>query len=223
MGVTESELLADLNRWLLYNDAQALGILSADDRRDIIGAAVKQYSKKRPYLALQVYTGTSSNFYDIPDSWEDGFSSFQEIEYPIENTPKSFIPRKDYCIDLMGSGLKLRFNANNPTSNIFWVKFFRRHTFDSAGGSNIPVSDETALSYLCVSLTCEAFATHFASKADPSLPEAEVISYTARVTEYRDQAEEWMKKYETELKDENSGVYGEVKFTQDNFWNRSND
>lgn len=224
MGVSLSEILADTNRWLLTNDAQSLAILSTSDREDIIRSAVRQYSRRRPYLILQAYTSVSDNWYDLPDSWEDGFSRIQEIEYPIENTPPNRIDEIDYFISLMSDGKKIRFIRNNPTTgNTFWVKYQIRHAFDSAEASDIPEDDRTVLSYLCISLFCDALATHFASKADPSLPEAQLLEYTSRVDEYSKKAREWMKRFKDEFQDEDTGTYGEIGFTQDNFWDRSND
>ena len=224
MGLTLDTLYAQANRLLLNNDSHALGILSEADRKLLIKDVIRVYSKKRPLVQLEAYTGTSDDWYDLPAAWDDGFSSIYEIEYPIENSPKDTIAEKDYYIDLMSGGKKLRFNRNNPKADAtFWVKFLIRHTFDSLGDSEIPESDQTAIAYLIMSIWCEAFATHFASKADPSLAEAEAITYTSRVDEYTGKARDWNTKYNNELKDEYTGTYGKVGFLQDPYWDRDND
>lgn len=224
MGVSLDNLYAQANRLLLNNDAQALAILSEADRKLLIKDVIKVYSKKRPLIQLQAYTGTSDNWYALPTAWEDGFSSICEIEYPVENSPQDLIPEKDYYISLMSEGKKIRFNRNNPgSSNTFWVKFLIRYTFDSLGISDIPESDQTAIAYLVMAIWCDAFATHFASKSDPSLAEAEAISYTSRVEEYTTKAGNWNTKYKNELKDEFTGIYGKVGFLQDPYWDRDDD
>jgi hypothetical protein len=173
---------------------------------------------------LQAIVAGSDNWHSLPTAWEVGFSSIKEIEYEIEQTPKRTLDKKDYYVSLMSTERKLRFDRNNPTNgDTFWVRFWTRHSFDSDGNSEIPVADETALSFLVMSNYCDAFADHYASRADPNLSEVEAISQPNRVAEWSDKAKDWQAKYEKELKDSYTGVHGGVGFIQDPYWDRDDE
>ena len=221
MGVSLTDLTALTNAIVKFTDTT---ILSVIDRTLLIKESVKKYSKKRPLIQTEIYTGTESDFYTLPTNYEDGFSEFYEIEYPIEISPKSIIQPKYWAVEQMGAGKKLRFNLNNPGSgNTFWAKYTKRHIFSDSGSSDIPVSDETALSYLCASLFCDSIADFYASRSDPNLPNIQMPGFDSRTAEWQSQAKRWMKKYNEEIINNVSGVEGQIDFSQDMFFDRNSE
>jgi hypothetical protein len=218
MGVSLTSLTSLVNALIKFTDTN---ILSNTDRQLLIEESVKKYSKKRPLIRTEIYTGTTSNYYTLPSNFEDGFSEFYEIEYPVESDPKEIIQPKYWAVEQMGTGKQLRFYNNNPGSgNTFWAKYTSRHIF-SSGTSDIPESDETALAYLCASLFCDTIADYYASRSDPNLPEVQIPGFDSRTAEWQSQAKRWMKKYDEEIIDTVSGVEGQIDFSQDMFFDRN--
>jgi len=221
MGVSLTDLTTLTNALVKFTDTT---ILSNTDRQLLIEESVKKYSKRRPLIRTEVYTGTTSDFYTLPANYEDGFSEFYEIEYPVEASPKEIVEPKYWAVEQMGTGKKLRFHSCNPGSgNTFWAKYTGRHTFDGSGDSLIPICDKTALAYLCASLYCEAISDFYASRSDPNLSEVQIPGITSRTMEWQAQAKRWMHKYDEEIIDTVSGVEGQIDFSQDMYFDRNKD
>ncbi len=222
MAVTLTTLLARTNELLKNTDTVNL---TTADRRDLIVRAVREYSIRRPYIGMYAETAGSDNWYTLPSSYEDGFSSIIEIEYPIENTPPDTIDSEDYKIDTMiissTTTRVLRFINNSPTSGeVFWWKYTIRHTFDSSDNSTVPDADELGVAYLCCSLFCNALANHYAGRADANLSEVEVPAMTTRKDEYQSMASTWWTKYDNTITQRETGVEGYINFSQDMYFER---
>ena len=222
MGLTVTQIYNRANELIKYTEYT---IFPQTDRENIISnAVVKEYSRRRPLQQLAVMTGASDNWYDLPSDFEDGFSVIQEIEYPVESSPKDIIAPKHYEINLMGDGKKLRFDYNNPALNqTFWMKYTIRHSFNSNGESEIIQADENGVVYLTVALWCKALADKFAEKADPNLSEIELVPYTGRVDEWNNNYEKWMKMYNEWMVDSITGVHGQIDFSQDMYFDRNDE
>lgn len=225
MSLTFDDLSENVNELLRNNSVNDLSILPQTVRDNIIKKdAVRKYSRVRPLLVIEEYTATSAAWYDLPAGWEDGFSEIDEIEYPVEKTPKEIIEAKEYRVSLMPAGKKIRFSTIKPSSgDAFWIKYSQRHGFLSSGESDIPYADLDVLSYLSCSLLCTSLATFYASKTNPSLSEAEVIGYATRSDEYRNRAEDWMKKYKDELQEDSTGLYGSLDYVRDTYFERKDE
>jgi len=218
MGVTLTEIKALTNALVKFTNTT---ILSNTDRELLINESVKKYSKRRPYIRTEIYTGTSTDYYSLPSNYEDGFSEIYEIEYPTAASPKEVIEPKYWAVEQMSDGKYLRFFSYNPGADqTFWVKYTSRYAF-SGDTSSIPDCDKTALAYLCASLFCEAIADYYASRADPNLTAVEIPGFNSRVAEWQSQAKRWMTKYDSEVIDRVTGVEGQVDFVQDFYFDRN--
>lgn len=222
MGITLTQLLAQANNHLQFADTTAY---TSTEREMACASAVQEYSRRRPQISIEAYTGidTSAPFYDLPTSWIEGFSVIVEIEYPINQVNKTTIDPGDWSIDLMPTGKKIRFYNNAPGENeTFWVKYIKNYSFDSNGDSEIDDVDLKGLSYLAVSIMCNELSTFFASKANPSLANAEIIGYPDRVSEYSTKARDWYKKYEAEIKSDLTSTWSSIPFLDFSYWDRTN-
>ncbi len=220
MSVTLTQLLAQAANHLKFKDTT---IYTDEQREDACVSAVKEYSRRRPNPILEAYAGIGDDpFYDLPTAWDESFSTIVEIEYKIEQTPKQIIADKYWSIDLMSGGKKLRFNASYPADDeTFWIKYYGLHTFDSSGSSDISDADLTGLSYLATSIMCQELSTFFASKADPNLPNVEVVEFTSRVDEYNKKSSSWMKKYNETIKSDMNCTWASIDFIDNSYWNRN--
>lgn len=222
MGVTLTQLLAEANNNLQYADTT---ILTTAERENACKKAAQEYSRIRPNPLLQAYTGVGGDapYYDLPTSWDQGFSVILEIEYPINRVPKEIIRQRYWSIDLRPTGRQLRFGTVNPaTGETFWVKYTGSHSFDSSGNSFIDDTDLYGLSYLATSIMCQMLATFYAEKADPNLPNAEIVEYKDRVDEYTKKARDWKKKYHSEIKSDLTSTWDTIPFVDFSYWNRTN-
>jgi len=218
MGVTLANLLSLANNNL--NDDSTH--LSTSDREELCRKAVRIYSRRRPFLYLQAYIGTTSSFHDLPTHWDGKFSYIENIEYPIEQTPPSYIKQKDFDIDLMDGGKKIRFSANRPPDGeTFWVRYTGLYFFDSNNNSQVPEADDKGISYLAAALMCQVLASFYSSRANPNYPNVELMNYDERATNYSNRAKEFYKLYDTEIPDE-TGVHGSVDFITNSYWDRTN-
>jgi hypothetical protein len=197
---------------------------SQSDRDVCIMNALSRYSRERPFTEVQSYTGTSGAFYDVPTYWEEGFSEIAEIEYPVLTTPKTVLDPRYYEVVKNPTGYKIRFDYENPgDGNVFYIRYSKRYTFNTNGEAAIPAHDEDAIVYLSVSMMCHTLANYFASKSNPSLPEAEVVGFTTRVDEYTKKADDFNAKYEKVLYRFQSGCWGSIDFLNNMHWDRNDD
>jgi len=224
MGLTLTQIANDANRYLRNNNTEALLNLPQTDRDEIVKDAVKKYSRVRPITRLEVFAGNNTGFYNLPAAWIEEFSTISEIEHPIEQSPPLIIRPENYFISLMATGKMIRFRFNNPGQNsTFWVKYTIEHTFDSTGTSTVPTTDKDVIAYLSTSLMAQAFSSFFASKATNSLADVEIVGYNTRVAEFNTLAEKYLKMYVEDITDDNTGVYGQIDFVRDLYFNRDDE
>lgn len=222
MATALSDILKRTNELLKFTDTVNL---TTADRRDLIVRAVREYSVRRPYWGITAQTAGSDNWYSLPSDYEDGFSFMHEIEYPVGNTPPDTIDDDNWFIDTMivsSTAVKrLRFVSNSPTNGeIFWMKYTKRHTFDSSDNSTVPDCDELGIAYLCCSLFCAALADHYAGRSDGNLTEVEIPGMTTRKDEYQSMAQTWWTKYDKSLPQLEDGAEGYINFSQDMYFDR---
>lgn len=219
MGVTLANLLSLANNNLQDNSSH----LSTVDREELCKKAVRIYSRRRPFNYLQAYTGTNSSFYDLPTHWDNEFSVIENIEYQIEETPPSYIPTKDYDIQLMSGGYQIRFSANRPSNGeIFWVRYTGLYFFDSNEESQVPEADDKGIAYLAAALMCQALASFYSSRANPNYPNVEVMNYDERSANYSTRAKEFMKLYDDTIPEDTTGVISETPLITESYWDRTN-
>lgn len=221
MGAKLSDILSRVNE---LTKIPTTSIMTTADRRDLIVRAVREYSLRRPYFGIYAQTAGSLDYYSLPSDFEDGFSSILEIEYPITSTPKEVIESDDYDIDIMSDGKKLRFSSNSPTSGeIFWIKYTKRHTFDSSDLSTVPLADELGVAYLACSIICNAIASYYSGRAEANLTSIEIPNMPSRSDDWQGRADTWYEKYDKIITESTTGLEGYVQFARDMYFERKED
>ena len=206
----------------LKDDKHVLGTYSTDNTiyDTYIEDGVRRYSKKRPYVDIYEHTVVSgeTTYFSLPTTWEEGFSSINELEFPVTTDNKTKFPPeivdpKNYKVSRVPSGtssvLKLIF-LDTPypvVGDIFWLRYTHRHTVD-ATQSTVPLADENALMNLILSICCEAIANYWLTTQSSSIG-ADVINYQSKADEYSKRASKYFIMFESEIKDLETGLVGE--------------
>ncbi len=220
MAILRETLIQAAKDNLKNNDS---AILTDDEYERMSDKALSDYSRRRPNYLIEAYTATTAKSYELPSLWYDGLSYIAEIEYPVEQSPKTTIGRGNYDVETQPDGDRLRFVGDYPgNGNVFWVRFTSEHIWDSGEASTAPASDQEGLSYLLTSLLCKALASFYGSKSHPSVPNIDLVAYPSRVDEYRRLAEVWHKKYIDVIKQAETGVIGTSSFLDSSWWDRTN-
>jgi hypothetical protein len=198
--------------------------LATADRQELVKKAVIAYSKRQPYVTIQAYTGNATGFYAKPTGWDDDFSSFREIEYPVEQSPKQLIRRSDYDLELTPTGDQLRFFQNKPGDNkTFWVRYTAAHPIDSDSNySTVAAKDAEGISYLATALMCGALASFYATKANSNLANVDIVGYATRTQEYKGLATHWAKLYDKAIRETITGKHDYIPFISNSYWDRTN-
>lgn len=221
MGLSRAEILQSVRNNLKYRDNL---VLPDGDYEDQIEDSVITYSRHRPQRRVARVSGAQVGLYELPAAYEDGFSEIIEIEYPINEAPKAVIDPKNWYTDDTEDGLRLRFDFGNPgLGRDFLLKYTARHTSDSMGNTSVPASDREVFSWLVTANICLALASFYGGKANPSLPNAEVVEYANRVEEWTNLGIEWQKKFDKYVVTNTTGYYGSLDWVRDPFWDRRQD
>ncbi len=219
MSVNLEPIRAQVNILLGFADFVSF---TQNDRDEIIRKALDDYSGRKPILQVEEMTANATGMYTLPSNYEDGFSKVVEVEYPVALMPKEIVEDQYWDLDKIPSGRVLRFDQFNPTNgDTFWLKFTKKHEFDSSGdASEVPQMDQTGIEFCAAYLCCHRLATFFASKANPNLPEAQVFEYSTRTDEYTRKAKDFKALYDDQVKPYITGLVGNVRFLRDYFVER---
>jgi len=221
MGLTLRAIADNCNTHILSKNARDLANFSQADRDAVIQDGIKKYGRVRPLIIVQAYTASDSNKYDLPTSWLDEFSTISLIENPADQSPPAIEREENYYISNTPTGKKIRFKYTKPAvGTIFWVSYTVMHTIDSTGETTVPSTDLDVVTYVSCMLLCQSFAGFYATKADNSLVNVEVVGYETRVSEYKGLAKTFNTLYESEVTDDDPGVIGNVNFLRNEYFDR---
>jgi hypothetical protein len=166
--------------------------LKDDARLALIAEAVKTYSTYRPIEVPLRVDGDDGYTYDLPDEWEDGFSSILSIEYPAGEQVPVILDPLTYQLYRDDTGLHLRFLADSPgATEEFILTYTVRHNVEVDEGT-IPESDFDAVVNLATSLACSAIGRKYTQDAGGSTIAVgseqwrSVIRYTEKSRELMD-------------------------------------
>jgi hypothetical protein len=194
-------------------------------KQNLIYAAVETLSNDIPLMKVLAYTGNTTGRYDLPTDWDDEASSVYEVEWPINQDPKTVISPSHYMIDLLpDDGYQLRFETTLPSSGeTFWLRYTIPYTIGSVGISNVPNTYKNALAYKSTSLWCDAIANYFSTKTDANIPElSPLVNFQDRVTEWEGRAKQYYRLYKESIaskKNSETGVIGSMnQDTNDNMF-----
>lgn len=221
MGLSLAEILNGVKNNLRNVSATTL---PEGDYEDAVADSVITYSRHRPIARVAALTGNANGQYELPALFEDAISTIVEIEYPINGRPKSILDERDWYLDDVLDGKRLRFDQFGPAEgDTFWLKYTARHTMDSSGNTSIPATDREVFGFLATALICLQLATFYASKSNPNLQNAEIIEYRTRTQEWTALHNAWLGKFDKYIVTNTTGYYGSVQWQRDPYWDRRKD
>lgn len=167
------------------------------DPADLFSAAAEalnRYSKARPLEVVADLPGTDSHDCALPAGWQDGFSTFVQVEYPIDSVPAEIIDRRFYQLYAAPAGKKLRIWNTNPTADEFVrLTYTTLHT-----EATVPSVDVEAVANLAASICLRQLAAAFGQTSDSTI-NADVVNYRSKSDEFRRLADSFESLYKAHL------------------------
>lgn len=165
---------------LVLQDAAAK--LAADARDAcLVQAILQRYSKDRPVEKVVDLAGNATSDLPLPASFEQGFSFFTEVEYPVGSVPPTVLDDVNWTLYRTPTALVLRLLTAKPTAiETVRVSFPARHAAD---GSTVPEPDFEAVCDYAAALGYEKLAGFYTQTGDPSL-QADSVNYRSKGEEY---------------------------------------
>lgn len=178
-------------------------ILTDNEVDQAFGAALREYSKDRPRLAIGLVSGDGSAYdFTLPRLWVAGLSSIRDVEYPTGDQEPATLDPDDYHIVDSVLGIqpvrKLRFRStpDSGTDNIA-VRYTTRHVHDDELDTVLP-DDLDAVCYLAASLAALTLATKMAGSSDSTI-NADSVQYRTSSDLYRSTAKDLRARYDAHM------------------------
>jgi len=198
------------------------GILSdPSDYEEHIKDAVKEYSRRKPYIEAVKLEGTGNTYFNITDSlnnWENDFSWIFKIEYPLSQVPPQYLNDNAYEVTRMDDGdiwCRFREYIVPNDSEEFTVRFAKRNTIDDSG-TTVPESDKNAVCCLAAAKCLRSIADYYLNTNDPTV-DADVVSYRTRGDEASSRADKLEAEYNRQIRQRFTGKV--IEQDMDAFWN----
>jgi hypothetical protein len=160
--------------------------------------AIKAHSRQRPRKVVEDVDGDGGFDYALSDlaSWKSGFSSIEQVEYPVDDTDETADVLQDDAWEIYEkpSGKMLRFLEDTPdATEDFRVTYTSFHTCtDSA--CTVEDFDEEAVQALAAAFFCEMLSTYYAQSTDSTIA-ADSVDHTSKSRDYAARAKAFRKIY----------------------------
>jgi len=206
MPVWDAEALRKAVRALIQNVPANVLLDSNLDEYIVMGK--RRLDADAPREITASVSATNAAYYDLSSvlsGWEDGFSIVRSIISPAPDTTAAgvlsepvYADPRDYRVLSVNGNQWLSFIADEA----FMVEYTTRWAVkdvEGASATTVPISRQSALTYIVTALTCFSLATKSAGSLDQQLPGADFINFRSKEQEYRRVAKEWESKYLSEL------------------------
>lgn len=164
------------------------------DYENAIAAALKRYSRHRPYAVPADLTGTGGNDLDLPPGWLPDFSAIISCEYPVGNVPATLLDRDLWQIYRTPTATKFRLLAAQPAiTETVRVEYTILHV-----EGTVPSADLDAVACLAAANCLRQLAAAYGQTSD-QLIQADVVNYRSKSDEFRRLADALEKQYKDHL------------------------
>ena len=162
-----------------------------------------RYSKRRPQLITVELTGDGNTYSALPTAvqkWEQDFSQIIGIEYPLDESPPTYLEPKQWMIQPTPSGDRISWLGDDYPGDTekFWVSFTARHELRPAPDNTkytIPDADFDGVCYCIGMVYCEALARMYLGKTIPAL-NADTVNHQSKAIDAQKLADAMSKKYD---------------------------
>ncbi|MCX5908472.1 MAG: hypothetical protein NTY64_15130 [Deltaproteobacteria bacterium] len=152
-----------------------------------VAAAINQYSKYRPAVAVADIQGNGTHDYSLPTGWNDEFSGITGVEYPSGRVPEEMLDLEDWGLYQSPTGKKIRIRNYVPSvGETIRVTFTILRT-----ATTIPTVDVESVCQLAAALCLEELANAFAQAGDSTI-DADSVNYRTKSAEFAARAKRLM-------------------------------
>lgn len=187
MSYIRQDFIDKINRLVRDKDSQ----LDDADAPDALDSAVLMYSRYRPVLKMQAYTGDGTKIFPLPTGWVEDFSDENyRVEYPVDTTAnqQQYLDRQMCEPYLTPTGKVLRFRATVTTNftpsagEAFNVQFGIPHTLTDAT-NDISDAHFLPVCWLGASYLCTVLQQRYSEQSDQNGP--------GQLADFRDKAQKF--------------------------------
>jgi hypothetical protein len=173
-----------------------------------------RFSSDRPRLLVSDIQGNASNDLPLPtgpngETWEDGFSNVESIEFPIGNVPESMVDNSDYKMYRAPAthdnplGIYLRMLGTVPqASDELRVSWTIRHT-----PATVPAGDFEAVCCYAAALCFGSMAASYIQSVDAAIP-GDTVNYRTKAQECLTVAKDFRTRYFNHIGAADAGAAG---------------
>jgi len=198
---TQADAVTRVYRLLQDVGATAASQLLVDEQiEDFVADAERRYSADRPLRRVEDVQVGSDGTAPLPTGWVEAFSTLDEIEYPIGDSPRSALDARSWerlLIPVTGDDgateeERIVFDSDGPVEG---ESLRIRYTaLRAIADGNVPDGDFGALCLLAASMCADTIAAKFASTSAPVLG-ADTVNYQSKSQEWRSMADRLFRRY----------------------------
>lgn len=162
--------------------------LEASSYTNALKSAVAEYSNnflRVVYSDITLATGTLA--YDLPENWEDGFSTVRQAQYPLADVPPKFMRADEYYV----KDGKFHFVTSPRTGETMRVYYAVHHEVDAAANpavNTIPEYHQNAVCMIAAAHACEVISAKYAHQSNMGAG-ADIVDFQMRSSDFRKLAE----------------------------------
>tara|TARA_R110002094_G_scaffold41179_5_gene53595 strand:+ start:139 stop:807 length:669 start_codon:yes stop_codon:yes gene_type:complete len=139
--------------------------VSTTQRDNAIGNAALKYSDDKPRVLVEDVTADGTDLLPLPASWEADFSNVLSLEYPIGNSPVSYLENFELYTSPLATKIKLI--STITSGNDVRVNFNVAHTI--SGTDTTPAKHQEAIACYAASILCTQLASLYSSDQDSTI------------------------------------------------------
>lgn len=169
-----------------FTDAEKNGLLSE---------SIRQYNRDQPLLRDEVVTGDGIVLtFDTPTGWTDGFSTLEELEFPVDQEPRVMVDVEDHVQVIQIDNVeKIQFKSLTiPSAEE--ARLFYTIPHDDAVPTTIPTHGVDAVVSLAAARLCNAMATFYAETTEATLG-LDVVDRQSKADSFRSMADRFKREY----------------------------
>ena len=177
-----------------------------------IKAAVERYSKDAPDVSTEDVTGDAGRFYalgTVLDSWTEGFSRVESVEYPAAAVARDEAPvyldaedwRDDFWAEISATQTRHLYLFSHTPAATETMRIAYTVPYLWSGDPEVtttPTGDFYAICHLAAGLACQTLAAKFAQSKDSTIA-VDSATHASKSSDYAARAAEFIAFYTTHM------------------------
>lgn len=173
------------------------GKITFVQRDDAIAKAVARYSGDRPRTLVEDLVSAGGNHLDLPDGFDQAFSTLQALEYPIGRVPPTLIPNDRWRLYQSPGGITIMLLDAVAAGGTVRASYSAPHVLDESTDT-IPPKHAEALASYAAALLLDQLASLFSGDTDSTV-QADSVDHQSKAAEFAARARTLRRRYFDEL------------------------